>query len=413
MPVCGLSPQDESQPTVSSPHQMSQDSTPLHMVDVRGQYARIQSDVDEAVLNVVRSGQYINGPAVHDFTSALADWLGHTEQQPIHVVPCANGTDALQAALMALDLKPGDEVITPSFTFISTVEVIHLLRLTPVMVDVDPCTFTLDPGAVAKAVTPRTKAVMPVHLYGQCADMTALQAIADEHDLSLIEDTAQAIGSSWQGADGRWGAAGTMGTIGTTSFFPSKNLGAYGDGGACFTRDAALAERLRMICNHGSRQRYQHEIIGMNSRLDSIQAAILGVKLPHLDGYNAARNEAADRYDALLGDHPMVSAPYRHPRSRHVFHQYTIKLNNKGEGPGLRDHVAAHLQAEGVPFGIYYPKPIHQQDAFSDVPGGTPELPVTEDLTDRVLSLPMHTELTESQQRRVVDAVRGGLDSYI
>ena len=413
MPVCGLSPQDESQPTVSSPHQMAQDSTPLHMVDVRGQYARIQSDVDEAVLNVVRSGQYINGPAVHDFTSALADWLGHTEQQPIHVVPCANGTDALQAALMALDLKPGDEVITPSFTFISTVEVIHLLRLTPVMVDVDPCTFTLDPGAVAKAVTPRTKAVMPVHLYGQCADMTALQAIADEHDLSLIEDTAQAIGSSWQGADGRWGAAGTMGTIGTTSFFPSKNLGAYGDGGACFTRDAALAERLRMICNHGSRQRYQHEIIGMNSRLDSIQAAILGVKLPHLDGYNAARNEAADRYDALLGDHPMVSAPYRHPRSRHVFHQYTIKLNNKGEGPGLRDHVAAHLQAEGVPFGIYYPKPIHQQDAFSDVPGGTPELPVTEDLTDRVLSLPMHTELTESQQRRVVDAVRGGLDSYI
>ena len=413
MPVCGLSPQDESQPTVSSPHQMAQDSTPLHMVDVRGQYARIQSDVDEAVLNVVRSGQYINGPAVHDFTSALADWLGHTEQQPIHVVPCANGTDALQAALMALDLKPGDEVITPSFTFISTVEVIHLLRLTPVMVDVDPCTFTLDPGAVAKAVTPRTKAVMPVHLYGQCADMTALQAIADEHDLSLIEDTAQAIGSSWQGADGRWGAAGTMGTIGTTSFFPSKNLGAYGDGGACFTRDAALAERLRMICNHGSRQRYQHEIIGMNSRLDSIQAAILGVKLPHLDGYNAARNEAADRYDALLGDHPMVSAPYRHPRSRHVFHQYTIKLNNKGEGPGLRDHVAAHLQAEGVPFGIYYPKPIHQQDAFSDVPGGTPELPVTEDLTDRVLSLPMHTELTEPQQRRVVDAILGGLDSYI
>ena len=392
---------------------MAQDSSPLHMVDVRGQYARTQSDIDKAVLDVVRSGQYINGPAVHDFTSALADWLGHTEEHPIHVVPCANGTDALQAALMALDLKPGDEVITPSFTFISTVEVIHLLRLTPVMVDVDPCTFTLDPAAVAKAVTPRTKAIMPVHLYGQCADMTALHAIADEHGLSLIEDTAQAIGSAWQGTDGQWGAAGTMGTIGTTSFFPSKNLGAYGDGGACFTRDAALAERLRMICNHGSRQRYQHEIIGMNSRLDSIQAAILGVKLPHLDGYNAARSEAADRYDALLGDHPMVSVPYRHPRSRHVFHQYTIKLNNKGEGPGLRDHVAAHLQAEGVPFGIYYPNPIHRQDAFSDVPGGTPELPVTDDLTDRVLSLPMHTELTESQQRRVVDAVRGGLDSYI
>jgi UDP-2-acetamido-2-deoxy-ribo-hexuluronate aminotransferase len=392
---------------------MAQDSSPLHMVDVRGQYAHIQSEIDEAVLNVVRSGQYINGPAVRDFTSALATWLGHSEEHPLHVVPCANGTDALQAALMALDLKPGDEVITPSFTFISTVEVIHLLRLTPVMVDVDPCTFTLDAAAVAMAVSPRTKAIMPVHLYGQCADMTALQAVADEHGLSLIEDTAQAIGSAWQGTDGQWGAAGTIGTIGTTSFFPSKNLGAYGDGGACFTRDAALAERLRMICNHGSRQRYQHEIIGMNSRLDSIQAAILGVKLPHLEGYNAARSEAADRYDALLGDHPMVSVPYRHPRSRHVFHQYTIKLNNKGEGPGLRDHVAAHLQAEGVPFGIYYPKPIHQQDAFSDVPGGTPKLPVTEDLTDRVLSLPMHTELTEPQQRRVVDAVRGGLDSYI
>jgi len=392
---------------------MAHDTSPLHMVDVRGQYARIQPEIDQAVLDVVRSGQFINGPAVRDFTSALAEWLGHTEEAPIHVVPCANGTDALQAALMALDLQPGDEVITPSFTFISTVEVIHLLRLTPVMVDVTPSTLTLDPTAVAKAITPRTRAIMPVHLYGQCADMTSLQALADEHGLALVEDTAQAIGSAWQSPSGEWQAAGTMGTIGTTSFFPSKNLGAYGDGGACFTRDARLAERLRMICNHGSRKRYEHEIIGMNSRLDSIQAAILAVKLPHLKDYNSARCEAADRYDALLGDHPKISIPHRHPRSRHVFHQYTIKLDDKGGGPGLRDHVAEHLKSKGIPFGIYYPKPIHQQEAFSDVPKGAPELPVTEDLTDRVLSLPMHTELSEAQQRRVVDAVRRGADSYI
>ena len=385
----------------------------LHMVDVRGQYARIQEDIDRAVLDVVRSGQFINGPAVRAFTADLAHWLGHTEADPVHVIPCANGTDALQAALMALDLKPGDEVITPSFTFISTVEVIHLLRLTPVMVDVDPCTFTLDSAAVAKAVTPRTKAIMPVHLYGQCADMTGILSVAKEHGLAVVEDTAQAIGSAWHTAEGAWQAAGTMGTIGTTSFFPSKNLGAYGDGGACFTRDATLAERLRMICNHGSRQRYQHEIIGMNSRLDSIQAAILGVKLPHLTAYNQARAEAADRYDALLDSHPLITTPYRHPRSRHVFHQYTLKLNTKGEGPGLRDHLARHLQEAGIPFGIYYPKPIHLQEAFADVPGGTPQLPVTEDLTDRVISLPMHTELTPAHQECVSEAIVEGIGSYL
>lgn len=404
---------DESQWKVSSPNLMADDSPTLHMVDVRGQYARIQSEIDKAVLDVVQSGQFINGPAVKDFTSALGDWLGHTEASPIHVVPCANGTDALQAALMALDLQPGDEVITPSFTFISTVEVIHLLRLTPVMVDVDPLTFTLDPDAVANAVTPRTKVIMPVHLYGQCADMTALQALAKQHGLAIVEDTAQAIGSAWQSPDEVWQSAGTMGTIGTTSFFPSKNLGAYGDGGACFTRDAALAQRLRMICNHGSKQRYEHEIIGMNSRLDSIQAAILGIKLPHLADYNAARRKAADRYDALLGDHPKITLPYRHLRSRHVFHQYTIKMGAKGDGPGLRDHLASQLQAQGIPFGIYYPKPIHHQAAFTDLPGGQPRLPVTEDLTHRVLSLPMHTELTNDQQECVAEAIRRGLASYL
>lgn len=404
---------DESRWAVSSPNLMADDSPTLHMVDVRGQYARIQSEIDKAVLDVVQSGQFINGPAVRNFTSALGEWLGHTEASPIHVVPCANGTDALMAALMALGLQPGDEVITPSFTFISTVEVIHLLRLTPVMVDIDPLSFTLDPEAVANALTPRSKVIMPVHLYGQCADMTALQALAKQHGLAIVEDTAQAIGSAWQSPDEAWQSAGTMGTIGTTSFFPSKNLGAYGDGGACFTRDADLAQRLRMICNHGSQQRYEHEIIGMNSRLDSIQAAILGVKLPHLADYNAARRKAADRYDALLGDHPKITLPFRHPRSRHVFHQYTIKLGANGDSPGLRDHLASQLQAQGIPFGIYYPKPIHHQAAFTDLPGRPPELPVTEDLTNRVLSLPMHTELTNDQQEYVAGAIRRALASYL
>ncbi len=385
----------------------------LHMVDVRGQYARIQDEVDAAVLDVIRSGQFINGPAVKSFTTNLAHWLGSTEADPVHVIPCANGTDALQAAFMALGIGPGDEVITPSFTFISTVEILHLLRITPVMVDVDPCTFTLDPAAVAKAITPKTKAILPVHLYGQCADMTALRALADAHDLALVEDTAQAIGSSWETTPGQWEQAGTMGTIGTTSFFPSKNLGAYGDGGACFTRDADLAERLRMICNHGSRRRYEHEIIGMNSRLDSIQAAILDVKLPHLRDYNAARQEAADRYDALLGGHSMIATPYRHPKSDHVFHQYTLKFNTKGNGPGLRDHLARHLGQEGIPFGVYYPKPIHQQPAFADVASATAALPVTDDLTDRVISLPMHTEMTPKQQELVCDAVLRGVDDYL
>lgn len=385
----------------------------IQMVDVRGQYARIQSEVDQAVLEVIRSGQFIQGPAVKAFEANLAAWLGNSEANPLYVIPCANGTDALQAALMALGLEPGDEVITPSFTFISTVEVIHLLRLTPVMVDVDPCTFTLDPAAVVKAITPRTKAILPVHLYGQCVDMTALRPLAQEHGLAIVEDTAQAIGSAWETEPGRWEPAGTMGDIGTTSFFPSKNLGAYGDGGACFTRDAELAERLRMICNHGSRRRYEHDIIGMNSRLDSIQAAILNVKLPHLEAYNASRIEAADRYDDLLSDHPLVDVPYRHPRSRHVFHQYTIKIRNKGEGPGRRDHVAAHLKSHGIPFGIYYPKPIHQQVAFKEIPSNSANLGVTEDLTHRVLSLPMHTELDRNQQEWVISAVRAGLDSYL
>ena len=326
------------------------------MVDVRGQYARIQSDIDRPFSTSCGLDSSSMGRPSVDFTSDLADWLGHTEEHPDSRRAMRQRDRRIAGRLHGARPEAGRRGHHPSFTFISTVEVIHLLRLTPVMVDVDPCTFTLDPAAVAKAVTPRTKAIMPVHLYGQCADMTALQAVADEHGLALVEDTAQAIGSAWQGADGQWGAAGTMGTIGTTSFFPSKNLGAYGDGGACFTRDAALAERLRMICNHGSRQRYEHEIIGMNSRLDSIQAAILGVKLPHLTAYNAARAEAADRYDALLGGSPDghgALSPSAVPSCLPPIHP---QAQQQGRRTRAEDHLAAHLQAEGVPFGIYYPK---------------------------------------------------------
>ena len=391
---------------------MPQDA-PLHMVDLKGQYAHIQEDIDQAVLDVIRSGAFIQGPAVKSFTHALSAWLGSTEDDPVHVIPCANGTDALQAALMALGLKPGDEVITPSFTYIATVEVIQLLRLTPVMVDVDPHTFTIDPKAVEAAITPRTKAIMPVHLYGQCADMTALNQLAEAHGLFVVEDTAQAIGSSWKmdAEDANGAMAGTMGTIGTTSFFPSKNLGAYGDGGACFTRDADLADRLRMICNHGSRKRYEHEMIGMNSRLDSIQAAILNVKLPHLKGYNDARRSAAGQYDALFKDEALVRTPARHSRSHHVFHQYTLVLGSEGDSPARRDKVAAHLQNSGIPFGIYYPKPIHAQGAFIGLGLNTPDLPVTEDLTHRVISLPMHTELTDAHTLRIAKAVIAALNS--
>ena len=384
---------------------------PVHMVDLKGQYARISNEVDAAVLEVIRSGAFIQGPAVKRFTAHLSDWLGSTEEAPIHVIPCANGTDALQAAFMALGLEPGDEVITPSFTYIATVEVIQLLRLTPVMVDVDPQTFNMDPTSVEAAITPRTKAILPVHLYGQCADMDAIVGIAKAHGLYVVEDTAQAIGAAWQPGKateiGRM--AGTMGTIGTTSFFPSKNLGCYGDGGACFTRDAAMAERLRMICNHGSRQRYEHERIGMNSRLDSIQAAILDVKLPHLSSYNVARREAADRYDDMLGGHPDITIPFRDPRSSHVFHQYTLILGQAGDGPERRDALAAHLASIGIPFGIYYPKSIHKQGAFMDLGIPVGALPVTEDLTNRVISLPMHTELSGDLQTRIADAVQAGL----
>ena len=380
------------------------------MVDVRGQYARIQSDIDQAVLKVIRSGQYINGPAVRDFTSALADWLGHTAEHPVHVVPCANGTDALQAALMALDLKPGDEVITPSFTFISTVEVIHLLRLTPVMVDVDPCTFTLDPASVAKAVTPRTKAIMPVHLYGQCADMTSSGPSPTNTVCRSSKDTAQAIGSAWEEtAPANGGLPEPWAPSAPRASSRPRIWGPTGTAGRASPEMPNSAERLRMICNHGSRQRYQHELIGMNSRLDSIQAAILNVKLPHLDGTTMPPGAEPPRTAMMpCWPSPAGVTPYRHPQSRHVFHQYTLKLNNKGEGPGSGIMWPPTCKPRACLLGLLSQAHSPAGCLFRRA-SATGDLPVTEDLTDRVLGLPMHTELTEPQQRSwCVDAILGG-----
>lgn len=388
----------------------------LHMVDLLGLHKRFQAEMEAAVLGVLRSGQYIGGPEVAAFAEELGAYLG----AGVHVVPCANGTDALQIALMGLGLEPGDEVITTSFTFIATAEVIALLGLKPVLVDVDPETFTMDVEQARRAVTGRTKVILPVHLYGQCADMTGLRALADEHGLAIVEDTAQAIGSHWNlgsaiEPDRR--ASGTLGDIGTTSFFPSKNLGGCGDGGAIFTRDAEMAAKLRMICNHGSKERYLHEVVGVNSRLDGMQAAMLRVKLRHLDAFNMARVAAADRYDALIAEVnasdgeqlPRVHTPARDPFSGHVFHQYTLKLGDAGQGASLRDGLALHFTEKGIPHGIYYPIPIHRQPAYLKYGIDPADLPVTEDLTNRVISLPMHTELTEEVQGRIV----GELAAYL
>ena len=391
------------------------------MVDLVGLHQRFQSEMESAVLGVLRSAHYIGGPEVASFSEELGAYLqgldGTAGGEKVHVVPCANGTDALQVALMGLGLEPGDEVITTSFTFIATAEVIALLGLKPVLVDVDPLTFTMDVEQARRAVTSRTKVILPVHLYGQCADMTALRALASEHELAIVEDTAQAIGSTWNvgslsNPDRR--AAGTLGDIGTTSFFPSKNLGGAGDGGAIFTRDADMAARLKMICNHGSKERYLHEVIGVNSRLDGMQAAMLRVKLRHLDAFNAARIKAADRYDDLfaeLADEGLaaVHVPARDPFSSHVFHQYTLKLGDAGQDAGLRDGLASHFQSKGIPHGIYYPIPIHRQPAYLKYGIDPADLPVTEDLTNRVISLPMHTELTEEAQGRIA----GELAAYL
>jgi dTDP-4-amino-4,6-dideoxygalactose transaminase len=318
-----------------------------------------------------------------------------------HVIPCANGTDALQIAMMALGLRPGDEVITPSFTYIATTEVIALLRLTPVFVEVDPQTFCMDPESLRKAITPRTKAIVPVHLYGQAAPMEPILQIAKEHGLFVIEDNAQAIGCNYRFSDGRTAKTGTLGHIGCTSFYPSKNLGAFGDGGAIFTNDATLAEKLKMIANHGQRTRYYHEIVGCNSRLDSVQAAILRIKLRHLDDYNQSRRNVASYYDQVFSGHAKITTPYQAPYSNHVFHQYTIKLASGID----RDGLVQFLSARQIPSMIYYPVPGHRQAMFAEFGSENVELPITDALTESVLSLPIHTEMDNEQLQYISAAV--------
>ena len=368
---------------------------PIQMVDLKQQYQSIKSEIDAAVISVLESSAFINGPQVHSFAAALAAYHGVK-----HVIPCANGTDALQISLMALGLQPGDEVITPSFTYIATTEVVALLRLKPVFVEVDPKTFCIDPAAIERAITPRTKAIVPVHLYGQAADMEAIMKIARAHNLNVIEDNAQAIGSDVYFSDGTTRKTGSIGTIGTTSFFPSKNLGGYGDGGAIMTNDDALADQLRMVANHGQSKRYYHDVVGCNSRLDTIQAAILEIKLRHLDRYIDARRKVADYYDHAFGSQPGVTVPFRSDYCKHVFHQYTLQL----EGID-RNKLHDYLGSRNIPSMIYYPVPAHRQKMFAQVTDEVADLAVTDWLTDRVISLPMHTEMDEEQLRFITSTV--------
>lgn len=367
----------------------------IQMVDLKGQYEKIRTEVDQAINEVVRSSAFINGPEVKDFQTELEEYLGVK-----HVIPCANGTDALQIAMMALDLKEGDEVITTNFTFIATVEVIALLKLKPVLVDVDPDTFNIDPEKLREAITPNTKAIVPVHLFGQCANMNEIMAIAKEQDIFVVEDTAQAISAKYTLSDGSVKTAGTMGHIGATSFFPSKNLGCYGDGGALYTNDDALANRARQICNHGMRVRYYHELIGVNSRLDSIQAAVLRIKLRKLDEYCDARIAAADYYDAAFAGIPEIKTPKRAEDSTHTFHQYTLRVPAED-----RNHLQKHLMDQDIPAMIYYPVPLHEQEAFEAYKTSDVDYPVTVQLSKEVISLPMHTELTEDQLKTITQEV--------
>jgi UDP-2-acetamido-2-deoxy-ribo-hexuluronate aminotransferase len=360
---------------------------PIQMVDLKSQYAKIKDDVDRGIREVLENTSFINGKAVTDFAQNLSAYLGIN-----HVIPCANGTDALQIALMGLDLQPGDEVITPSFTFIATTEVVALLRLRPVFAEVDPKTFCLDPELLEKQITSKTKAIIPVHLYGQSAPMKEIMDLSSKYGIPVVEDNAQAIGSNYTFPDGKTVKTGTIGTIGTTSFFPSKNLGAYGDGGAMFTSDPKLADILKMIANHGQKTRYYHEIVGCNSRLDSIQAAILNVKLPLLDNYINRRRSAADYYDQAFAGHPKIKTPFRASYSKHVFHQYTLLI----EGAS-RNKLNEYLAARNIPSMIYYPVPAHRQNMFASFNSGAQRLDVTDWLTERVISLPMHTELDEEQ----------------
>jgi len=368
----------------------------IEMVDLKGQYIKIKDDIDCAVLNVIREATFINGPAVAEFTESLSSYLGGAE-----VIPCANGTDALQIAMMSLDLQPGDEVIVPAFTYVATAEVIGLLKLKPVMVDVDPQIFNMTRENIVEAITSKTKAIVPVHLFGQCADMEPIMELADKHGLFVIEDTAQAIGAEYTFTNGSKKKAGTIGHIGCTSFFPSKNLGCYGDGGAIYTNDATLAEKIRMIANHGQVKKYIHKYIGVNSRLDTMQAAILNVKLKHLDDYSSLRRSAADLYDCLLAKVDGIITPVRSENCTHVFHQYTLRVaNNK------RDLLKAYLESFGIPAMIYYPIPLNEQEAFQTIGSVIGPLSITEDLCGSVLSLPIHTELSEENQVFIANKIK-------
>ncbi len=362
----------------------------IQMVDLKGQYENIKEQVNDSIQEVLNTSAYINGPHVHKFQEELEQYLGVK-----HVIPCANGTDALQIAMMGLGLKPGDEVITADFTFAATVEVIALLQLTPVLVDVEPDTFNIDPAAIEKAITPKTKAIVPVHLFGQAANMDAILAIAEKHNLFVIEDNAQAIGASYTLANGDKKMTGNLGHVASTSFFPSKNLGCYGDGGAIFTNDDKLAHTIRGIVNHGMYERYHHDVVGVNSRLDSIQAAVLRAKLPNLDNYNTARRTAAKKYTAAFAEIENITTPVinnTESENSHVFHQYTLKVKNVD-----RDTLVAHLQANNIPCGVYYPIPLHSQKAYVDSRYREEDFPVTNQLVKEVIALPMHTELDDEQ----------------
>jgi dTDP-4-amino-4,6-dideoxygalactose transaminase len=368
----------------------------IEMVDLKGQYDKIKPEIDQAVISCIGSTSFINGPAVKEFQVNLQQYLGVK-----HVIPCANGTDSLQIAMMALDLKPGDEVICPAFTYVATAEVIGLLGLTPVMVDVDPNTFNLTATGIEKAITSKTKAIVPVHLYGQSCDMEPIIKLAEKHNLFVIEDNAQAIGADYTFSNGRVAKTGTIGHIGSTSFFPSKNLGCYGDGGALMTNDDELAKRMRMIANHGQEKKYYHKVLGCNSRLDTIQAAILNIKLKHLNTYSQARNAMALFYDTAFLAVDELQVPARQINSTHVFHQYTLKVKN-----GRRNELQQYLLKLGIPSMIYYPLPLYKQQAYQQFVSTDFKLVASEELCNEVLSLPIHTEMNIGSMSFVCNSVQ-------
>ncbi|UGU17778.1 DegT/DnrJ/EryC1/StrS family aminotransferase [Sinomicrobium kalidii] len=369
----------------------------IQMVDLKGQYEFIKDTVDRSIAEVIDSAAFINGPQVHAFQKELEEYVGVK-----HVIPCANGTDALQIAMMGLGLEPGDEVITADFTFAATVEVIALLKLTPVLVDVEPDTFNIDPEAIRKAITPKTRAIVPIHLFGQCADMDAIMEIAKEHDLYVIEDNAQGIGATYTSKDGTKVKTGAIGDVSATSFFPSKNLGCYGDGGAIFTNNDKLAHTIRGIVNHGMYERYHHDVVGVNSRLDSIQAAVLRAKLPLLDTYNEKRKAAASKYTrALEGEEKIITPVLVGEADAHVYHQYTLKIKE-----GKRDALARFLNENEIPSGVYYPIPLHRQKAYADERYREEAFGVTNQLAKEVISLPMHTELDDEQIEYITSKIK-------